>query len=87
MQSIYYIRWKDGLGPSYEQLQHLIVEKDDPTRRLKISGNKAGGKTGEGNIMEASRREFQGETLQVSHSSQFSNKTTEQYPLELENKS
>ena len=36
--------------------------------------------------MEAGRSEFQGESLQVSHSSEFSNKTNEGYPLELENK-
>lgn len=55
---------------NHKKLQHLIVE-DDLTRRLKISGNKVGGKTGEGIVMEAmeamedrvSRREFTGVTF------------------------
>ena len=52
---------------NHKQLQHLIVE-DDLKRRLKISGNKVGEKTGEGIVMEAmeervSRREFTGVTF------------------------
>lgn len=47
---------------NHKKPQHLIVE-DDLTRRLKISGNKVRGKTGEGIVMEAMeervyRREF-----------------------------
>lgn len=52
---------------NHKKAQHLIVE-DDLTRRLKISGNKVRGKTGEGIVMEAmeervSRREFTGVTF------------------------